>query len=250
MQAVLYVSHGSRVKETSHEAMAFMELVHQKVGISLHETCFLELASPNIGEGIRSLIEQGATEIAVVPVLLLSAGHYYEDIPDEVKKSAVRYPDIRFTYGKPLGVQERIVDILVERLKETAVERLPDAKILLVGRGGKSSEITRSIEEIAAKLAVKVNVPNVDVCYLAASSPSFDEGLQASINSGSKQIFVVPYLWFTGLLVKSMQKKISSLSSDEQQIILCQYLGDHPSMVEALAERANEALQSEQQPAW
>lgn len=247
MQAVLYVSHGSRVKETRQEAMAFMERVHQNIDVALHETCFLELASPDIGEGIDSLVEQGATAIAVIPVLLLSAGHYYEDIPDEVKKSISRYPDIRFTYGKPLGVQDRLVEILVERLQETGVERLPEAKILLVGRGGKSSEITRSVEEIAAKLAVKVNVPNVDVCYLAAASPSFDEGLQASINSGSKQIFVVPYLWFTGLLVKSMQKKISGLSSYEQQIILCGYLGDHPSMVDALAQRVHEALQNEQQ---
>ncbi|WP_203341149.1 sirohydrochlorin chelatase [Planococcus beijingensis] len=250
MQAVLYVSHGSRVKETRDEAMAFMEQVHQKVDVTLHETCFLELASPDIGEGIDSLVKQGATAIAVVPVLLLSAGHYYEDIPDEVKKSVLRYQDIRFTYGKPLGVQDRLVEILAERLQETTVERLPEAKILLVGRGGKSSEITRSVEEIAAKLAVKANVPNVEVCYLAAAAPSFDEGLQASINSGSNQIFVVPYLWFTGLLVKSMQKKINALSSDDQQIILCGYLGNHPSMVDALAERTQEALQSEQQLAW
>lgn len=250
MQAVLYVSHGSRVKETRQEAMAFMELVQGKVGVSLQETCFLELASPDIAEGIASLVEQGATAIAVVPVLLLSAGHYYEDIPDEVKKTALRYPDVRFTYGKPLGVQDRLVEILAERLEETAVERLPEAKILLVGRGGKSSEITRSVEEIAAKLAAMAKVPKVEVCYLAAATPSFDEGLQASINSGSKQIFVVPYLWFTGLLVKSMQKKINALSSEEQQIILCGYLGDHPAMVDALAERVHEALQSEQQPAW
>lgn len=250
MQAVLYVSHGSRVKETREEAMAFMEQVRQKVDVALQETCFLELASPDIGEGIDSLAKQGATAIAIVPVLLLSAGHYYEDIPDEVKKSALRYPEIHFTYGKPLGVQDRLVEILAERLRETSVERLPDSEILLVGRGGKSSEIIRSVEEIAAKLAVKTGVTHIDVCYLAASAPSFDEGLQASIDSGSKQIFVVPYLWFTGLLVKSMQKKINGLSSDDQEIILCGYLGNHPSMVDALAERVHEALQSEQQPAW
>lgn len=250
MQAVLYVSHGSRVKETREEAMAFMEQVRQKVDVALQETCFLELASPDIGEGIDSLAKQGATAITIVPVLLLSAGHYYEDIPDEVKKSALRYPEIHFTYGKPLGVQDRLVEILAERLRETGVERLPDSEILLVGRGGKSSEIIRSVEEIAAKLAVKTGVAHIEVCYLAASAPSFDEGLQASIDSGSKQIFVVPYLWFTGLLVKSMQKKINGLSSDDQEIILCGYLGNHPSMVDALAERVHEALQSEQQPAW
>ncbi|MGB6408919.1 MAG: sirohydrochlorin chelatase [Planococcus donghaensis] len=247
MQAVLYVSHGSRVKETRQEALAFMEQVYKNVDVALQETCFLELASPNIATGIDRLVQQGATKIAVVPVLLLSAGHYYKDIPDEVKKAIVHYPTIYFTYGKPLGVQERLVNILVERLKETGVARLTDARILLVGRGGKSSEITHSIEKIATKLAVKIDVENVDVCYLAANTPTFDEGLQAAIRSGSKQIFVLPYLWFTGKLVQSMDQKISELSSGNPHILLCGYLGNHPAIVNALTERVHEAIQNEQQ---
>lgn len=245
MQAVLYVSHGSRVAEARREAVTFMESVRQRVDVALQETCFLELAEPDIAQGIANLVERGATRIAVIPVLLLSAGHYYKDIPEEIDKAKLHYPQIQFAYGKPLGVQDRIVDILVDRIEETKVLRHPEAKLLLVGRGGRSSEITGSIEAIAAKLAAKLDVPKVDVCYLAVSSPSFDEGLQASINSGSRQIFVIPYLWFTGLLMRSMQKKIDDVPKEKQEIILCQYLGDHPTMIDALADRVHETLQIE-----
>lgn len=245
MQAVLYVSHGSRVEEARREAVSFMQAVYQRVDVALQETCFLELAEPDIAQGIARLIDRGATSIAVVPVLLLSAGHYYEDIPEEIDQAKARHPQIHFEYGKPLGVQDRIVDILVERIEETKALRRPDAAVLLVGRGGRNPEITRSIEEIAEKLQKKLAVSKVDTCYLAACKPSFEEGLQEAVKGGHSQVFVVPYLWFTGLLMRSMQKKINGMSKENQEFILCQYLGEHPAMVDALADRVYDTLQVE-----
>ncbi|PTF55530.1 sirohydrochlorin chelatase, partial [Staphylococcus cohnii] len=73
MQGVLYVSHGSRVPEATQEAIEFITDVQQQVDISLQTICFLELAEPTIAEGVETLVKQGATTIAVIPVLLLSA---------------------------------------------------------------------------------------------------------------------------------------------------------------------------------
>ena len=67
MQGVLYVSHGSRVAEAIEEATSLIERVQAKVNIPLQETCFLELADPDIFEGFRKLVHQGATEISVAP---------------------------------------------------------------------------------------------------------------------------------------------------------------------------------------
>ena len=41
----------------------------------LVETCFLEFASPNIEEGITNCVKKGATEVHVIPIILLHAGH-------------------------------------------------------------------------------------------------------------------------------------------------------------------------------
>ncbi|UOR12801.1 sirohydrochlorin chelatase [Halobacillus amylolyticus] len=245
MQAVLYVSHGSRVEKARKEAVSLIQSVQERIDVPLQETCFLELAEPDMAQGIKNLVERGATRVAIIPVLLLSAGHYYTDIPEEINRAKLRHPHIHFVYGRTIGIQDRVIDILVQRVQETKVVRHSDANILLVGRGSRHSETKESMEQIAHKLCSKMDVANVNVSYLAACSPSFDEGLQTSLKEGWSQTFVIPYLWFTGLLMRSMQDKINGMQEKSQQVVLCQYLGNHPIMIDALTDRVHEALQNE-----
>src|SRR5699024_12419935 len=86
MEGFLYVSHGSRVAEAVEGATSLIERVQAKVNIPLQETCFLELADPDISEGFRKLVHQGATEISVIRLFPLRAGHYYRDIPLEIQR--------------------------------------------------------------------------------------------------------------------------------------------------------------------
>lgn len=66
MQGVLYVSHGSRYADATAEATAFLEAVKEQVNLPLQEICFLELASPNMMQGIANLVAQGADRKSVV----------------------------------------------------------------------------------------------------------------------------------------------------------------------------------------
>jgi sirohydrochlorin ferrochelatase len=241
MEAVLYVSHGSRRKEATDEALHFLQTVQHQIDVPLYEICFLELAEPDVLEGIERLAERGANKIAVLPVLLLSAGHYFKDIPQEIDKAKARYPEIEFTYGEPLGVQERIVDVLVDRIHQLDTEVDTETNILLVGRGSRHPDTKTSIEKVASLLAEKTGVPRVDTCYLAALSPPFEEALQASLKKEKKTI-VVPYLWFTGILIQSMQQKIHEAQADGYDVRLASYLNDHPNMIRSTVDRVNEAL--------
>lgn len=87
MQAILYIAHGSRVKEGVEQAVNFLQGVQQEVTVPIQEICFLELATPTIAEGIASCIRKGATAIAVMPILLLAAQHAKHDIPKEMAKA-------------------------------------------------------------------------------------------------------------------------------------------------------------------
>ncbi|SFF96049.1 sirohydrochlorin ferrochelatase [Halobacillus alkaliphilus] len=246
MQAVLYVSHGSRVEETRKEAVACIEKAQAYVNVPLWKICYLEIASPNVEDGVEELVQKGATEIAVIPVLLLSAGHYYKDLPEEISHVQQRFPSVTFTYGKPLGVQERLVDVLVDRIEAVTDRERTSLNLLLVGRGSRKPETKRDIESIAHKLKSKTHASSVDVCYLAACSPTFEEGLETSLGREGEGTVVVPYLWFTGLLIRSMQKKIEELKAEGHSIEMTHYLQDHPGIVEALADRVNEALQNKE----
>jgi sirohydrochlorin ferrochelatase len=245
-QGILYVSHGSRVPEATKEALACIQLAMKQIDIPLQEIVYLEIAKPSIDEGIESLIKQGAVRIAVVPVLLLSAGHYYKDIPYELKKAHERFPDIHFSYGQPIGVQDQIIDILAERIIETQIKLSANTSILLVGRGSKSPETRRDIECIAHKLQEKLQVRSVEKGFLAALEPRFDQALHKLLDKTQMPVIVVPYLWFTGILMQSMKAKIDSLNSAENEIILCRHIGDHPAIVQALINRVIETVESNQ----
>ena len=80
----------------------------------------LELATPTIAEGIASCIQKGATAIAVMPILLLAAQHAKQDIPKEMAKAQKQYPYVKFTYGEPLGIHERLIDTLQARIIENS----------------------------------------------------------------------------------------------------------------------------------
>ncbi|GER74800.1 sirohydrochlorin chelatase [Weizmannia acidilactici] len=240
-QGILYVSHGSRVPETAAEATKTIRLVMEKIEADLQEICYLEIAEPDIAAGIAALVRGGAGRIAVVPVLLLSAGHYHEDIPRAIREAKKRYPHIVFTYGRPLGVQDRIIDVVAENIRKTGVP--PGAEILLVGRGSRNPGTIRDFEKISSRLREKLGVESVKPSYLAVLQPSFDKALFKLAGTG-RPVVVAPYLWFTGLLVRSMEKKVDKLNREGHDVRLVQYLGCHPHMVDALADRTKEALKA------
>ena len=142
MDAVLYVCHGSRVKKALIRQLLLLKDV-KNLDVPIQEVCFLELAYPTIEQGFEACIEQGATRIAIVPLLLLTAAHAKHDIPEEIHKVYERYPQVEVLYGEPFGVDERIVDILVERINETNVDKHEDSMVLLVGRGSSDPAVKR-----------------------------------------------------------------------------------------------------------
>ncbi|MCP8968671.1 sirohydrochlorin chelatase [Ectobacillus ponti] len=241
MQAVLYICHGSRVKEAGEQARFFAERCMEKVDAPIQEVCFLELTEPSIEEGFRRCVERGATTVAAVPVLLLTAAHAKEDIPQELEKVRLEHPHIPLTYGRPLGVHQDIVSILLERIGPERIGE--DAMALLVGRGSSDPDVKRDFRQIADLLQETHPFQRVDVSYLAAAEPTFEQGLAAARETSHQQIFVVPYLLFTGLLMKGMERTIRKLA--DERIILCEYLGYHDKLERVMVERVREAIDSE-----
>ena len=113
MQAVLYVGHGSRVRQGVLEAIQFIEQCKPSIEVPIQELCFLELAQPTIQEGIDLCVKQGATSIAVVPLLLLSAAHAKVDIPAEIAKSIIQHPHLHMTYSQAFGVHQHYRYLLI-----------------------------------------------------------------------------------------------------------------------------------------
>ncbi|WP_324729009.1 sirohydrochlorin chelatase [Lysinibacillus fusiformis] len=238
MQAILYIAHGSRVKAGTDQAIAFLQGVQQEVHVSIQEICFLELATPTIAEGIANCVRQGATMIAVMPILLLAAQHAKQDIPREIAEAQKLYPHIQFSYGEPLGIHERIIDTLQARILEKQQPNC-EASVLLIGRGSSDPTVKRDLAEIATRLRMKYNYQTVDTCFLYGMGPSFDDWLQQE-KKGQHQVFIVPYLLFTGILRQSITKRLQGLSNNN--MMLCESLGYDVNVKKVLVERIDELL--------
>lgn len=242
MQAVLYVAHGSRVKQGVEEARTFLQRTSEKVDVAIQEICFLELAEPTIIQGVENCVKRGATKIAVAPILLLTANHLNHDIPEEIAIAQKRFPHVEITIGRAFGVDDRLVTSLVARLEETG-QPLTDAKVIVVGRGSSDEAVKRDLARVAERLQQRANIDQVDTCFLYGAGTSFEQIIDQLGQRQQKQvIFVIPYLLFSGLLKTSIEKKIAAVQANNNAIILCECLGYDDNVQAVLIERVYEAI--------
>ena len=119
MKGILVIAHGSRAKETEATLDAVLSMVKTKLPEIVIECAFMEFSDRTVEKGVSALATKGVTEIKVVPYFLFMGIHLKQDIPNIVAGCAANYPGIRIAMGEPLGVDERLADIVVDRINET-----------------------------------------------------------------------------------------------------------------------------------
>ncbi|WP_042477384.1 sirohydrochlorin chelatase [Bacillus ndiopicus] len=242
MQAILYVGHGTRVKQGVEEAIQFIENIKKEINIDIQEISFLELVEPDILQGVKNCVERGATKIAIVPLLLLTAQHAKEDIPAEIEKARFIYPHVQFTFGQPFGIHDKLIDTIYKRIVEQQIDILQDAEVLLIGRGSSDTAVVRDMLEISEHVQKKFGFHSVSACFLYGAGPAFHDALEMIKKRNVKQLFIVPYLLFSGLLSRGIEKSIKELQFDSSRFILCASLGYGENVQQVLLERVQELL--------
>ncbi|WP_166245614.1 sirohydrochlorin chelatase [Paenibacillus turpanensis] len=253
MEAILLVGHGSRDAEGNAELLRFADMVRERAGASYYiETCFLELARPNIPQGIAKCVEAGATRVVLVPIILFAAGHAKIHIPVEIDHAKQKYPHVQFAYGRPIGVHQKVMDILSERLSEAGYaapqaagegQRDTDTAVLVLGRGSSDSDANSDFYKMTRLLWEQLPVKWVESSFIGVTEPSYPEGLERCMRLGAKKIYVLPYFLFTGILIKRIEEMTAEFAeqNEQVQVELAGYFGLHPYLVELLLDRVAEA---------
>ncbi|TDL30775.1 sirohydrochlorin chelatase [Jeotgalibacillus sp. S-D1] len=241
MKAILYIGHGTRSKKGAAEAKQFLQTVINRVDAPIQEISFLELTEPFIDEGFRRCVERGATEIKVVPIFLLTAGHIKEDIPQALAPLLLQYPEIKVDMTESFGVQTTILDAIAELVNETAGNLTPSDSLLVVGRGSSDPETRIAFGKITEGIQNRLGIARVRVCYLAAIEPRLDQGLADIVSEAGEdgRILVVPYLLFGGLLLSEVKQKVLRLQKQGHSIIHTDSLSKHSIIQEIVVNRAS-----------
>lgn len=257
---LLLVGHGTK-NATGREEML---LVAREVADSYacpSEPCFLELAEPNISQGVARLYERGVRQLTVVPLLLFAAGHAKRDIPEAVETAAGDFPDLRVSrYTPAFDCHERILELSAKRFTE-AVRTQPrfaalETHLILVGRGSNDDEAIEAMRQFTRLRCDMTPVRSAETCFIAMASPSLKEtiaSVEEKLRTGSawpsestpkpppKLVVVQPHLLFRGGLQAQVASVVKAAAARTKNVdwLVTDHLGPDKLLVRAIVEIAN-----------
>ncbi|MBT2637569.1 sirohydrochlorin chelatase [Bacillus sp. ISL-39] len=239
MEATVYISHGSRSEQGNKVFVSFIEKVISTGKSTNTAYGFLENARPTIFEAVEACILKGASSIIVVPVLLLPGIHANVDIPAELDRVKQQYPEIKIFYGEPLGVNETLLEIVLDRLNKQGFSGMNSETVLLVGHGSRDPLAAVEFEKLAGRVQEKVSA-RVDTGYIT-SQPFYGEKLLGS--DSSSKIYILPFLLYTGGFTAKIEETVNNVlvQYSEKEIVLCEPVGFDERLGELLLQRVDEA---------
>jgi sirohydrochlorin cobaltochelatase len=243
---LLMIGHGTRDEDGRQTFIDFVE-TYQKLDTSRPVIpCFLELTTPTIGEGIDYCIQEGFEEISALPILLFAARHNKFDVTNELDRAKLKYPNLKFFYGRHFGITPSIVELWQNRLaqldqKEYNPHNIPrsDTVLLFVGRGSSDPDANGDVYKLGRILWEGSAYKTVETCFIGITHPRLEEGFRRALLYQPRRIIVLPYFLFTGALVK----KIYQISEEHQvkypevEITCLPEMGIQGELLELIRER-------------
>ena len=113
---LVIVDHGSRRDAANDMLLDVVKLFKRVAGAAVVEPAHMELAEPTIEQAFDKCVAQGATFGIVHPYFLSPGRHSTTDIPHLTAQAAAKHPGIKFHVTQPLGLDEKIAHIMVQRI--------------------------------------------------------------------------------------------------------------------------------------
>lgn len=247
--AVCIVGHGSRDPDGVREFERLVNQFRTRDPERIIEFGFLEFAQPPIQDGLERCVERGAKQVAVVPGVLMAAGHAKNDIPSVIHKAQQRHPGVSFHYGRHLHLHHRILELCRKRIEEAearangGVDR-SDTLLLVVGRGSSDPDPNSDIQKLSRMLWDGMGFGWAETCFLSVSKPLLNEALPCVHRLGFRRVVVFPFLLFTGILEKRIRQQTHDFTTEnpETEYLVAPYLNADDLLCDVFIERADEAI--------
>jgi sirohydrochlorin cobaltochelatase len=241
-RGLLLIGHGTRDPRGLAE---FRETV-QRVADSLPSvavgSAFLELAQPDIADGVHALALRGVEEVTFVPLLLFAAGHAKRDIPAALDIASRQYAFLRFGLAEPLGCHPSLLELSAQRFREALADTPRESstlRLILVGRGSSDATAAAETEHYAGKLAEQVSVPRYHVAFMAAASPRLGALLDRIEPSTGDWLVFQPHLLFHGEVLADLNAQVAAwgLRCPVRRWSVAEHLGPSRLLVQAIIDR-------------
>ena len=120
---VVLIGHGSKLPYNKEVLDELRRRIEMREVFKAVRVAFMQLNSPSIEEALQKLAKEGLKNIVALPVFLANGMHTTVDIPSKLIAAfqgadEETWRDVNLIYANPIGVDEGIVDILLDRVKE------------------------------------------------------------------------------------------------------------------------------------
>ncbi len=119
MKSFIIVGHGSRVKENNELFKNLVEVMRERVDLSIDEA-FLTFGTPLLEEKLLEVYREGIRETVIIPYLLYGGKHVEVHIPEIIDRITERYDDFKIHLDSILGLEPLILDILATKIESHA----------------------------------------------------------------------------------------------------------------------------------
>lgn len=233
MEAIIFLGHGNRSPVGRTKYLKFIESTMSKIkNVPIKEYCYFERAEPTLTDAVNNCIQQGATSILVIPVLLLPGKQTTEEIPSDLKSILEKFPEVTITFGEPIGADPLMLQIVNDRLETQSFSAKNNEAVVLVSHGSHDPLAAKEFRYLATVLSTKLEA-KVETCYLV-TSPNYLEVTRGLLNEGYEKIYVIPYFLFAGMFLQEMKES----TEKEDHVVICDELGYDEKLIQLLVERA------------
>lgn len=242
--AILLCGHGTTDPEALAGFARLLDNLRRRLPGRRVSHGFLELAEPGFGSALASLHAEGVRVVIALPVLLLTAGHYLQDIPAALASALRPFPDLKLTLARPLGLSPAVVETacrVVEASLPLTQDRA-DTALLLVGRGTSDPVANADVAKLARLIQERLGLGFATSAYIAVTTPKPEAAFRQLELLPHRNAVFMPFVVFDGMLYKDLVGTFNTLVSESKKHwSLTAPLASESPWIDTFLERLEEA---------
>lgn len=231
----LLVVHGSRNPQYKVYLDRLADLIRQRLnkkGVNTHlDTSYLELAQQSLAEKITEFAflshQQGYKQIKILPLFLFSGTHVMDDIPEEkaIALQNIAHLGIEIKILSHLGSEDSLIGLLKEKY-----QKHPNHQRILIAHGTRLKKGQKEAHSLAKNSSANLAFWSIN--------PFFDQVITNLLESGVKEIAIVPYFLFPGKITKAITLKAEEIKTqyDDINLQIIEPLGATPELADIIVE--------------
>ena len=251
MKSLVAASHGT---DNIGGAKSISDLV-KKVAKALPDVkvleAFVDVQQPDVPASFSEAASFGVTDITIVPLLLATGYHVRQDIADASFEFNESHSGTEVIISPALGPDERMVDVLIQRLDEAGATAATAADDLIVFTVAGSSDQRAQAESELVKLMLEEALTarngfetKVEIAFLSAAEPKLKDLIpKLKFQNPRKRVVVSTYLLADGFFAGLTNKVGAHLASEP---LLVEGTEPPQQLVDIIVERYQRATEDGQ----